>query len=125
VTEFLPPNRQQKATEVVAVSVPSNIQFYARLYNTTHIAAAVDAACNQIATAINADMKVPGVSDMVINQEIDANNQVDYSIDVTVVSSDGNRFLTLTFPWNSIWPPGIDKQVAAAVTELDDLAPTP
>lgn len=119
VVEFLPPNRTHKLQEVVARSKPSNVVFYARLEPTDKLPLAVKAACNQIATALNADADYPGVSSITINQEVDANNQVDYTIDVEVVSSSGNSFQTLTLPWNDVWPPGMEKPVANAVAQLD------
>ena len=119
VVEFTPPNRQAKKTEVVAVSKPSNIEFYVRLEPTSHLAAAVAAGCNQVATALNTDAQIPGVSGIVINQEIDANNKVDYTLDVTVVSDDGDLFQTITLPWNDVWPPAMERPVAATVATLN------
>lgn len=122
VIEFHPPDRQVKMLEWVAVSKPSNVQFYFRLPNDQHFAAGLKAASNQIATLMNTKSKVPGVDSIVVNQIIDQNNQVDYSVDVTVVSDDGNFFQTVTVPWDDLWTDVFDKRVAATLAQLNDLS---
>lgn len=119
VVEFKPPNKETKMHEVVARAKPSGIVFYVRLVPTATLPAAVSAACNQVAKAVNADANLPGVTGIAINQILDQNNQVDYTLDVTVESSSGNSEMTITRPWNDVWPPGLAKPVAAAVAQLD------
>lgn len=122
VIEFHPPDRQAKMLEWVAVSKPSGVQFYFRLPNDQFFAAGVKAASNQLATLFNTKSEVPGVSSIVVNQIIDQNNQVDYSVDVTVVSDNGNYFQTITIAWNDVWTDVFDKQVAATLKQLNDLS---
>lgn len=122
VIEFHPPDRQVKMLEWVAVSKPSGVQFYFRLPNDQHFAAGLKAASNQIATLMNTKSQVPGVDSIVVNQIINQNNQVDYSVDVTVVSDDGNFFQTLTIPWDDLWTDVFDKRVAATLAQLNDLS---
>src|SRR5215813_4965312 len=119
VVEFLPPNRQQKLLEIVARSKPSGVEFYARVANDKYVVTATRVACHDIAVALNTDAEIPGVAGITINQDIDANNQVDYSLDVDVVSDSGNSTMTLTLPWADVFPPAMEAPVAKAVEDLN------
>lgn len=119
VVEFLPPNRSQKLLEVVARSKPSNVEFYARVAQDQYTATAVRVACHDIATALNTDATYDGVAGITVNQDIDNNNQVDYSLDVDVVSTSGASTMTISLPWADVFPPAMQTPVHRAQAELD------
>jgi hypothetical protein len=105
--------------QVTAKAKPSGVVFYFRVTPANHTPAHVDASAKSIAQRLNAEVALPEVLGIRVEQDIDASNQVTQSVVGTIQSTSGDSTTEITEPWGSIFNSDFRDAAEAARDALD------
>lgn len=119
VTEFVPPSRTREKHEVWARAEPSGVVFTFRVVPADYAPSHVSLIAHDLAQAMNRLADQPGVTGVVMQQDVNANNQVTLHVVVTVESTSGDSTTDVRLAYGESFDQrGYDK-IAKARANLD------